>query len=105
MLQDAHNPPPASIYALLCFVWAIDFGGACALLAWGIILYRYWGEVQDSPISTYMFTVAVCTDLVGSRVLDRVGRSDQVAPMLGWRCVGQQRLRRAHISMTRPCPA
>jgi hypothetical protein len=44
-----------------------------SLLAWVIVLYKYWkGHYKMIPLALYMFTVAVCVDLVGYHVLNDV---------------------------------
>lgn len=62
-----------AVPAFFMTLWTIDFGGASALLAWGIVLYKYWkGHCKIIPLALYMFTVAVCVDLVGFHVLNDV---------------------------------
>jgi hypothetical protein len=54
-------------------LWTTDFGVVMSLLAWVIVLYKYWkGHCKIIPLALYMFTVAVCVDLVGSHVLSVV---------------------------------
>jgi hypothetical protein len=62
-----------AVPAFFMTLWTMHFGGASALLAWGVILYKYWmGHSKLIPSALYMFTVAVCVDFVGYHFLDRV---------------------------------
>ena len=80
-------------------LWTIYLGGFISLVAWGMVLYGRWkGQSKTIPAALYLFTAAVCVDLIGLFTLDRVPHDITNKAMLGT-SLGHA-VRTAHLSVS-----